>query len=128
MRTGVRLANCAVPASRRPPQRASPDLTNLIVSRDADARLALAGAAVLAPHALVVGGAGALQVGELRAAAARARRLVEQLVVVAVEHVALAPARALVFLHLLIAEEGGGGQFIINLRLINICGESLRVI
>ena len=79
------------------------------MSGDADPSLALAGAALLAPDALVVGGAGALQVGELRAAAARARRLVEQLVVVAVEHVALAPARALVLLHLLIAEEGGRG-------------------
>ena len=74
---------------------------SLIVPGHADAALALARAALLAPDALVVGGAGALQVGELRAAAARARALVEELVVVAVEHVALAPARALVLLHLL---------------------------
>ena len=74
--------------------------TFLIVSRDADAALALARAALLAPDALVVGGAGALQVGELGAAAAGAGGLVEELVVVAVEHVALAPARALVLLDL----------------------------
>ena len=73
---------------------------SLIVPGHADAALALARAALLAPDALVVGGAGALQVGELRAAAARARALVEELVVVAVEHVALAPARALVLLDL----------------------------
>ena len=70
------------------------------MSGDADPALALAGAALLAPDALVVGGAGALQVGELGAAAAGAGRLVEQLVVVAVEHAALAPARALVLLNL----------------------------
>ena len=73
---------------------------SLIVSGDADARFALAGAAVLAPDALVVRGAGALQVGELCSAAAGAGGLVEELVVVAVEHVALAPARALVLLNL----------------------------
>jgi hypothetical protein len=70
------------------------------VPADADPLLAIARAALVLPDAVKVGGAGALEVGELAPAAAEAGVLVKHLVVVAVEHVALTAAGAAVLLDL----------------------------
>ena len=70
------------------------------MSAHANPLLALAGAALLPPDAFKVRGAGPLEVGELSPTSAETGGLVKHLVVVAVEHVALASAGTAVLVNL----------------------------